>query len=50
VNLWQQREYHLFPGQCGEGFNTVIDLLQMKALVFAADKSGKFEVREIRRI
>jgi len=36
-----------FPVNAGEGFNTVIDLLQMKALVFAADKSGKFEVREI---
>ncbi|MBN1542183.1 elongation factor G [candidate division KSB1 bacterium] len=36
-----------FPVNAGEGFNSIIDLLQMKKITFATDKSGKYEAEEI---
>lgn len=36
-----------FPVNEGEGFNTLIDLLRMKQIVFAGDSSGKYRVEDI---
>lgn len=36
-----------FPANEGEGFNSLIDLLHMKKIVFAGDSSGKYSSEEI---